>query len=169
MKKTLKLRAMLLMILPAVLLACVADQFHALEEAKTRADSPSPNTDADLADGEGGDAGAVGDGGVADACGTVHNNGAGQSFTTCSPVGMFDEAGAVAACEAFGASQGAANPSVDCFLNETTVIDCGVGAQMACIGEYAPCKCWEFYGPNKGHVSTVYGCGCPSSNDPTWN
>ena len=97
-----------------------------------------------LADGDRSD----GDGGRADSearcssravdcgiCMYVHANGVGQDFFDCTPVGTYNSAQAMAACEAY------TGKSTECRS-----ATCGAASVVCSSGETTSCACWGFAG-----------------------
>jgi hypothetical protein len=87
-------------------------------------------------------------------CQTTHQNGRGQLFYDCNPLGTYTLETAMEACQAHATQAGAC-----------TTVTCGGGGAAVC----DDCACWAYSGPAAGHVTPPGVCGvCPSSGDPIW-
>jgi hypothetical protein len=88
----------------------------------------------------------------------THSDGMGQSFTTCEAM---DRTLAEDACAAFVA----ATPGAECVTVQLGCVGSGFGV---CAQGASSCSCWEYAGPNAGHVHTGSACACAASSDPAW-
>lgn len=96
-----------------------------------------------------------------DACSRVdHNDGIGQTWTDCAPVGTYDAAQATSACDAAGGKHCALNAcGADAAASD--VCSCGI-ASLGCV-------CWGFAGPGAGHVaSSTLEPQCAGPGDWKW-
>lgn len=91
-------------------------------------------------------------------CQTLHDNGAGQTYYDCYPVGTINEATAMDACAAYERARGADGSacSGDWTCN-------GVSTQSVCNAECT--NCWSYQGANAGQAMD---CGCPSQSIGPW-
>ena len=119
-------------------------------------------SDAGAAD-SGTDAGSVDAGPVCPDGGalTMHQDGLGDPFFDCAPLGTYNGIEAQAACSAHKKSPCAANYS--CAFQG--------GDTEECDGFTPPCNCWGYSTGGSGtvgvgHVNTQ--CLCASNSDPTW-
>lgn len=103
-----------------------------------------------------GDGGATGDGGC-----PLHDNGVGQRYAYCAPVGPVNAELAMAACQASGG---------DTSKCKDTSCNGGSGGRAVCKAE-GRCVCWTYTGSGAGlvHSSSGGGCDCGVSPDPMWN
>jgi len=85
----------------------------------------------------------------AEACALVtHSNGIGQSWADCAPLGTWDEAEAISACEANATLTKSPPACVPNFCSgPSPVAICDVDVQVPGF-----CTCWTFAGPAAGHV-----------------
>lgn len=109
----------------------------------------------------GGASGSTGTGGAFDACALVtHDNGIGQAWQDCVPLGTYDEAQAMKACKASGAP--------NCRLSGCSAdihsMVCGTDAS----GSSYYGGCWGYASSSAGHVVDAASAGgCPISSG-TW-
>jgi hypothetical protein len=96
-----------------------------------------------------------------------HDNGVGQTYTSCSPLGTYDEASAMLACRAFVAAGG----GIGCLK-----LDGSFPCSFKTVYSYGqasgqPHAVWDYASVNAGHVVLYVGtaAACPSSTNPTWN
>src|SRR5207248_1842371 len=75
-------------------------------------------------------------------CQTPHSNGLGQSFYDCNPPDTYNIGSASEACHAWVVVNGGSCATVTCGNNAVAV--CGQGTSS--------CACWEYMGPDAGHV-----------------
>ena len=102
--------------------------------------------------------GSPGTGGVADAgCATVtHENGLGQTWQDCVPLGTYNLEQATKACEASGAAS--CTKSTGCGGNNETVYGLTLGSLFAH---------WGYGSVNAGYVNDT--SVCPHDGDTRWN
>jgi hypothetical protein len=100
-------------------------------------------------------------------CEPLHDNGVGQTYYDCEPVGTYSAGLALKACVAYtgSASQCVSFP---CSPSSLGPIICSAGAASPKV-----CMCWSYGGTNVGQVDNGGGtgasnCFCPSA-DPPWN
>lgn len=113
-----------------------------------------------VAGSSGGSSGGGG-GGVFDACAPVtHDNGLGQTWQDCVPLGTYNLEQAMKACRATGLTDPAG-----CVINAC------VGSPSAVCESSRDSRCWGYYGQNRGYVVVQSGI-CPpphNSADPIWH
>lgn len=93
-----------------------------------------------------------------------HDNGIGQTYRSCDPLGTHTEASAMAACRAFiqGGGGTYCQRTVPSFCGGVAILS---GGQIGSVHAL-----WTFAGAIKGHVVlTGAASGCPIATDPTWN
>lgn len=97
-------------------------------------------------------------------CQSAHQNGLGNYFFDCEPLGTRTLTQAVAACRAFtGDSSLCYDLGAACDSGSTSAV-CSTAASQ--------CACWTYAGTNTGRVFLNEGsttCLCPLSTDPMWN
>jgi hypothetical protein len=108
-------------------------------------------------------------------CQTSHNNGVGQKFYDCAPLGTYNVTQATEAAAAATSQPGS-----------TTLASCGTGASVQSVlckvvtfsTTTGACTCWTYaatgtYASTLGlvYTTTTAGCGCPNPGvgNPTWN
>jgi hypothetical protein len=91
------------------------------------------------------------------ACAPLHQNGLGNTYVACAPLGSASSDLAFAACQSWSARTG------PCNLTSCAGTVCAMGGTR--------CACWALDGTGvANHVNSVVGaCTCPTSTDPTWN
>ena len=104
--------------------------------------------------------GAVGAGGAVACTLVTHDNGLGQTWTDCAPLGTYNETQAMKACKASGATR---CTNEGCVPGNVAVIGIDtVDARTVGIWGYGGPTSWSF-------VCSGANCsGCPTSG-PTWN
>jgi hypothetical protein len=92
---------------------------------------------------------------------TTHDNGVGQNYYDCDPLyssnNPWTQAAALEACTAL------TGEAAKC-----TVFNCS-GTHSICSSGSIVCDCWEFSGPQAGHVNASGNCDCVLATDPTWD
>lgn len=98
-----------------------------------------------------------------DACSLfVHNDGLGQQWTDCAPLGTYDESEAENACRA-AAAAGGGDPA---SCTPRSCGDAGIEDVCGAVGATFGCSCWGFAGPGAGHV--LSNCECARATDWSW-
>ncbi len=140
------------------------------EAPDTSTQDSSPPAESSAPDTSTVDSASPPDAGGSDACTPVmHMDGVGQSWTDCTPLGTYDEAEAMRACEAYVAS----TPGAVCDQPPGSAA-CSGAASCWWATRYGGANNlsmnWAYAGANAGHV--VVGTGaiayCPSSTDSMW-
>jgi hypothetical protein len=92
----------------------------------------------------------------------VHNNGFGQTFSDCAPIGTYNETQAIEACTAATGDAGA------CVMDPGG-LSCS-GGDVVCFVDSSICQCWR-YANRPGASGTFTGaCGCISNAAAvSWN
>jgi hypothetical protein len=92
---------------------------------------------------------------------TTHDNGVGENYYDCDPLyssnNPWTQTAALEACTAL------TGEAAKC-----TAFTCS-GAHSICSSGSVVCDCWEFSGPQAGHVNASGNCDCVLSTDPTWD
>lgn len=92
---------------------------------------------------------------------TTHSNGTGQSYYDCNPLysssNPWTQTAALEACTAL------TGDAAKCSLFKCN------GAQSICSSGITVCDCWEFSGPESGHVNATGNCDCVLATNPTWD
>lgn len=92
---------------------------------------------------------------------TTHSNGVGEDYYDCNPLysssNPWTEAAALEACTAL------TGQAAKC-----AVFKCN-GTQSICSSGSVVCDCWEYSGPESGHVNASGNCDCVEASDPTWD
>jgi hypothetical protein len=100
-------------------------------------------------------------------CEPLHDNGVGQSYYDCEPVGTYSASLALKACTAYTGSASLC-VSYPCTPSSLGPIICSALAVSPKV-----CMCWSYGGSNVGQVDNGGGsgasnCFCPQA-DPPWN
>jgi hypothetical protein len=126
-----------------------------VDTGAVEADSGTVSGDSGAAEG-GADTGSPD---VSDACMPVtHSDGLGQTWTDCVPLGTYNEAQAMKACEAW-------TVATDASVGSCVVNSCS--GEMFVENEVAG-RIWSYAGPYTELV-TQYGMGCPYGSGLPWN
>ena len=92
---------------------------------------------------------------------TTHDDGVGQNYYDCNPLyssnNPWTQTAALEACTAL------TGEAAKC-----TVFTCN-GTHSICSSGSVVCDCWEFSGPQAGHVNASGNCDCVLATDPTWD
>ncbi len=98
----------------------------------------------------------------------AHDNGLGQSYWNCAPLGTWNEAAAWAACEAYVAG----GTGGSCHLRSGGACAGKAVISWGMLVRDQTNAAWDFGADARGHVSTYPGgssMGCPTAADPVWN
>ncbi len=107
-------------------------------------------------------------------CQTTHGNGVGQNYYDCTATKTFNQSQATEACNSYMSANGggSCSQSTTCCNGIDIVVCLGTTTSSVCGSAGGTCYCWQYQGPNPGHVEKVSGSckvACGSSSDPTWN
>jgi hypothetical protein len=83
-------------------------------------------------------------------CETIHDNGVGQPFYDCNPLGTWGESTAQEACTAYAVTVGGDFS----FCETAAACGSGVGVCLSFLHTY----CWWYFGPQAGWVTNELSC-----------